>query len=281
MPYMKEICVAGRTLEVRKYYNFHTPPPGEHRGKKETPTPERIRKANYRKAETDLRRLINANFTDEGYSVTLTYRKGEEPRSIEDLRKDTTVYLKKLTAATKKKGMILKYVYVLGAGRHRRHSHIVMQGMDLEDVSTLWTKGHVSMTRLYSDGDYRELAAYLMKNAEETREQEKHQGIKPHRRHNTSHNLVKPRVRKEKISAREFRKNPRIPKGYQLIKDTVAAGVSDLTGMPYLSYTLIKDKDNAGSKDIHSKRTERKHRRAGPRCIRAGDSDEERPDCDL
>jgi len=281
MPYMKETCVAGRTVEVRKYFNFHTPPPGERRGKREKPTPDRIRKANYRKAETDLRRLINANFTDKGYSVTLTYRKGEEPAGIEDLRKDTADYLKKLTKATKKKGLTLKYVYVLGAGKHRRHAHIVIQGMDIEDVSALWTKGHASMTRMYSDGDYRELAAYLMKNAEETKEQEKAQGIKPRRRYNTSHNLIKPIVTKEKVSAKEFRKTPRTRKGYQIIKDTVVSGISDLTGMPYLAYTMIKDKENAGSKVIHTKRTERKRKRAGTRSIRAGDSDEERPDCDL
>ena len=65
MPYMKETCVAGKTIEIRKYYNFHTPPPGENRGIREKPTPERIKKANLRKAETDLRRLMNANFTDE------------------------------------------------------------------------------------------------------------------------------------------------------------------------------------------------------------------------
>lgn len=278
MPYMKEICVAGRTKEVRKYYNFHTPPPGEHRGKREKPTPERIKKANYRKAETDFRRLINNNFTDEGYSITLTYRKGEEPADIDDLRKDAAGYLKKLTRATKKRGKILKHVYVLGAGQHRRHIHAVVQGMDMEDITTLWDKGHVSMTKLYSDGDYRELAAYLMKNAEETRTQEAIQGKKPRRRYNTSHNLVKPKVTREKISAREFRKNPRIQKGYQLIKDTVVSGISDLTGMPYLSYTLIKDKNYVERKNLYSDRTERKHDRKRKSRIRAGDRESERPD---
>ena len=276
MPYMKETCMAGRTIEVRKYYNFHTPPPGEHRGKRAKPTPERIKQANYRKAETDLRRLINANFTDEGYSVTLTYRKGEEPKDVDELRKDTALYLKKLTKASKKKGRILKYVYVLGAGPHRRHAHIVMQGMDVEDANDLWTKGHLSMTRLYSDGDYRELAAYLMKNAEETRAEEIKAGEKPHRRYNTSHNLAKPLVIKERVSSKEFRKTPRTVKGYQIIKDTVVSGISDLTGMPYLAYTLIKDKQYAGSKTIHTVRAKRKHVRKGSRCIRAGDNPEER-----
>lgn len=281
MPYMKETCVAGKTIEIRKYYNFHVPPPGEHRGRRIKPTPERISRANLRKAETDLRRLINTNFDNTGYSVTLTYRKGAEPGDIDTLRADAAAYLKKLTRETKKRGQTFRYVYVLGAGRHRRHIHIVMQGMDTEDVSTVWEKGHVSMTRLYSDGDYRELAAYLMKNAEETKKQEISQGKKPGRRFNSSHNLRKPDVIRERIPAREFRKTPRVRKGYQLIRDTVVSGISDLTGMPYLSYTLIREKEYARSKAVHHIRAEGKHKRKGTRGIRAGDSDAERPDGDL
>ena len=278
MPYMKETCVAGRTVEVRRYYNFHVPYPGEHRGKREHPTPERIRKANLRKAETDLRRLINANFTNEGYSVTITYRTGEEPGDIDELRKDAALYLRKITRAAKKRGQIFKYVYVLGAGAHRRHIHIIMQGMDVKDIGDMWDKGHVSMTRLYSEPDFRELAAYFIKNAEDTREQEISQGKKPRRRYNTSHNLKKPLVKKEKIPAKEFRKNPRIPKGYQLDKETMVNGISDLTGMPYQSYTLLKDKENVGSKFIHCDRAERKHKRKRSRSIRDGDDAEERPE---
>ena len=275
MPYMKETCVAGRTIEVRKYYNFHVPPPGEQRGKRTKPTPESVRKANLRKAETDLRRLMNANFTDKDYHLTLTYRKA--PGSVEKLRADAVAYLKKLKRLAKKTGIRLKYIYVIGAGPHRRHIHMVISGFsEMGTVSDLWEQGHISMTKLYTNGNYAALAAYFMKNAEDTRQEEIKQGMKPKRRFNSSHNLIKPEVRKEKIAAKEFRKDPRTRKGYHLIKDLTCSGISELTGMPYLAYTLIKDKNYAGNKPIYSNRGKRKRPRRRPCSIRAGDDTEER-----
>ena len=277
MPYMKETCVAGKTIEIRKYYNFHVPPPGEHRGAREKPTPERIKKANLRKAETDLRRLMNANFTDEDYSVTLTYRKGEEPSDIGALRDDAASFAKKLSRLYKKNGVLLKYIYCVGAGPHRRHIHMVISRFaDMGKLADVWEKGHISMTRLYSGGNYSDLAAYFIRNAEDTKREELSQGLKPRRRYNTSHNLIKPKVTKEKIHAKDFRRNPKPRRGYQLVKDSIVSGISDLTGMPYLSYTQIKDKDYAGDKSIHSHRTERERKRKRPCGIRAGDGSEER-----
>lgn len=272
MPYMKETCVAGRTIEVRKYFNFHTPPPGEHRGIREKPTPERVKKANRRKAETDLRRLMNANFTDRDYSLTLTYRDEEKPKSITDLREDAAGYAKRLTREAKRLGIPFRFIYCVGAGKHRRHIHIMVSAFpDMGIVSDAWEKGHVGMTRLYSNGNYGELAAYYIRNAEDTREEEKDQGLKPRRRYNTSHNLIKPKVTKEKIHSKEFRKTPRPMKGYQIIKDTIVSGISDLTGMPYLSYIQIKDKDYAGDQPIHFNRGQGKHKRKRPCGLRTGD----------
>lgn len=277
MPYMRETCVAGKTIEIRKYYNFHVPPPGEHRGIRKKPTPERIKQANLRKAETDLRRLMNANFTDEDYSITLTYRKGEEPQSIADLRDDAAAFAKKLSRLYKKQGTPFKFIYCMGAGPHRRHIHmLISRFQDMGVVSDAWDKGHANMTKLYSDGNYGDIAAYYIRNAEDTKREEMSQGLKPRRRWNTSHNLIKPDVKKERIPAKDFRKDPKPRKGYQIIKDSIVYGISDLTGMPYLCYTQIKDKDYAGNQLIHSDGSKRKRKRKRTRSIRAGDDAEER-----
>ena len=265
MPYMKETCVAGQTIEVRKYFNFHVPPPGSRRAIKEKPTPERIAKANRRKAETDLRRLMNANFMDKDYSLTLTYKAGEAPESIADLREDAAAFARKLTKLYKKEGIPFKWVYCMGAGPHRRHIHMTVSSFtDMGKVCDAWEKGHVSMTKLYSEGNYSDLAAYYIKNAEETKQEELSQGLKPRRRYNTSHNLIKPEVKREKIHAHDFRKTPKPVKGYQLVKDSIVSGISDLTGMPYLSYIQVKDKNYAGDKPIHTDGGKGKHARGRP-----------------
>ena len=88
--------------------------------------------------------------------------------------------------------------------------------------------------------------------------------------------LKKPKVTKEKIPAKDFRKNPKPKKGYQIVKDSIVSGISDLTGMPYLFYTQIKDRDHAGNKPIHPYGTERKRKRKRACGIRAGDHPPER-----
>lgn len=277
MPYMKETCVAGRTIEVRKYFNFHVPPPGEHRGKRGKPTPERIKAANRRKAERDLRRLMNANFEKyKGYSLTFTYEEGSKPGSIPDLRKDAGTYFRKLAGKARKKGQTLKFIYCLGVGsRGRVHIHAIVSGVSQDDMDECWSKGYIDRKPLHTD-EFSDLAAYYIKNAEEVREKEIDQGLKPKRRYNTSHNLIKPEVRKERIAAKEFRKNPRIRKGYREVKDLTYYGISNLTGMPYLAYTLIKDKEDAGDQSIYFDRSQRKRTRSRVRGIRAGDDSGER-----
>ena len=135
---------------------------------------------------------------------------------------------------------------------------------DMGKVCDAWEKGHVSMTKLYTEGNYSDLAAYYIKNAEETKQEELSQGLKPRRRYNTSHNLIKPEVKREKIHAKDFRKTPKPVKGYQLVKDSIVSGISDLTGMPYLSYIQVKDKNYAGDKPIHTDGGKGKHARGRP-----------------
>ncbi|MBQ9550091.1 MAG: hypothetical protein IJU87_04685 [Lachnospiraceae bacterium] len=277
MPYMKETCVAGRTIEVRKYYNFHVPPPGERREPSGKSTPERIQKANRRKAETDLRRLMNANFEAfKGYSLTFTYDSEHIPESIPDARRDAARYFRKLQGIARKNGEILKFIYCIGAGtRGRIHIHAVVSGVSQDEQDECWKKGYIDRKPLHTE-EFSDLAAYYIQNAETTKALETEQGLKPGRRYNSSHNLIKPKVIKERILAKEFRKEPRTRKGYQIVKDLTRSGISDLTGMPYLAYTLLKDKEYAGNQPIHSDRSKRKHARSRARGIRAGDDTEER-----
>lgn len=79
MPYIKEVCVAGDTIEVSKYYSVRWHTTGEKRAKKEKPSSEAMKKINQRLASRNLRRLLNTNFHDGDFLVRLDFSK-EIPR---------------------------------------------------------------------------------------------------------------------------------------------------------------------------------------------------------
>lgn len=244
--YIRKTIIAGNTIEVSKYYSVRTGKPEGMRTRKLEPTPERIKRSNMRRRGDRLRQLMNANFNDNDFwSLTLTYREGEEPETIRGVRDDAADFVKRLRKCAKLFGVEPKYIYVIGAGKHRRHIHITVNALpDMAILTGCWIHGHVSMTKLYSEGQYRDLADYYIKNAQQTREQEEELGEKPGQMYVPSRNLEKPKETKEIITAKEFRKEPRSRKGYYVEKGSVYEGWTE-AGFPLLKYTLIRERKNA------------------------------------
>lgn len=244
----ERITYAGKTIEIDRYHiNYF--PKGPRRKKKEE-SPERIKKANLRKRTDRLRQLMNANFNDkEFWSMTLTYKTGEEPKTIRQVRNDASDFVSRLRKTAALFGTELKFIYVIGAGKHRRHVHITVNALpDMAIFRGCWTHGHVSMTQLYSDGQYRDLADYYIKNAMETKEQEQALGEKPGRMYSCSQNLKQPVVEKHIIPGR-LKDEPKTIPGYYLEKGSVYRGITSM-GFPLIRYTLIRERHERNT-DIH------------------------------
>lgn len=244
MPYIEKTVKAGRTKEIIRYYSIRTGMPEGMRRRKLSPTPERIKKANARRQGDKLRWLMNANFNDqEFWSFTLTYRQGEEPKTIRQVRDDAADFVKRLRKCAKLFGVEVRYIYVIGAGKHRRHIHITCNALpDMAMLTGCWIHGHASMTKLYSDGQYRDLADYYIQNASETKQQEIELEEKPGQMYVCSRNLIKPEISKKVIKHKEFRIDPKPQKGYRIEKDSVYQGFTDM-GFPLLRYSMIKERD--------------------------------------
>lgn len=240
---------AGRTIEVSRYHATLIPK-GPRRKKKEV-SPERIKKANLRRRADRLRQLMNANFNDNDFwSLTLTYRKGEEPETIRGVRDDAADFVRRLRQCARLFGVELKFIYVIGAGKHRRHIHITVNALpDMAIFTGCWIHGHVSMTRLYSDGQYRNLADYYIKNAQETKEREEILGEKPGQMYVTSKNLTQP-TEEKRVYVGRFKEDPETIPGYYLEKSSVFKGITSM-GFPLLRYTLLQEKRNDGNETIH------------------------------
>lgn len=243
---------AGKTIEVSRYHINHIPKGP--RGKRQENTPDRIRKANLRRRADRLRQLMNCNFDDTCWSLTLTYKKGKEPKSIREVRRDAGDFVKRLRKCARLFGADLKFVYVIGAGKHRRHIHITVNALpDMAIFAGCWIHGHVNMTKLYSDGQYRDLADYYIQNAQETKEQEEALKEDPGQMYVTSKNLKQPVIEKQIYMGR-MREDPQPVKGYYIEKESMYKGFTSM-GFPLIRYTLIKERENAGNASIHLHRS--------------------------
>lgn len=242
MPYIKEIIIAGKTIEINKYYTQKYKSKKTVRGPIENNTKEAQLKINNRLAEKKLRLLLNTNFKENDYHLVLNYEKNKRPVTKEDMQHDIKTFLKKLRTEYKKQDKELKYVHVIERGsRGALHHHLVINNIDPKVVTKIWTKGRCNFNPLDSSGQYKQLASYLLKYTNKVIGTEDELSRK---RWSSSRNLDKPIVKKEIIKkADSFKTDATIPKKYKnyyVDKNSIKAGIHEGTGYMYFSYTLIR-----------------------------------------
>lgn len=234
MPYIRETCVAGRTIEMEKKYSSRFSLGTVKRSANTKATPEDVMRVNERNAEKALRRVLNHNFGMGDLHLVLTYS-GDEP-SQEQAKQDLNTFKRKLAAIFRKQGKVLKWVAVTEYKHKRIHHHIVCSSIDTRDLIAIWPHGHIRPSFLDNTGNYRKLAAYLIKETSKTfRDPES----VTKKRYSCSRTIVKPEVKREIIPSREWTEDPAPVAGYYIDKDSLREGVHELTGYPYQEYTMV------------------------------------------
>lgn len=235
MPYVEEICTAGKVIEVSKYFTFRNHGKGVKRSPNIDKSSEAMKKVNQRRAGMKLRRLMNANFEDGDFLVRLDFHKNppSDSKAMQDLMATSMRRLKRLY---EKEGKTLKYIYVKEIGpRGGRHIHMLIKKIDIEILRLWWKHGGIHVDPLNSEGQYKRIAEYFIKYAGTT---EKTEGKLVGKRWYSSQNLTQPIIKKRVIKSNRFRTVVRTPKGYELEKESVRQGISDLTGYEYFFYSL-------------------------------------------
>lgn len=236
MPYIKEVCRAGATIEVVKRFSPRYGKKSSPRGPNENPTPQAMEAVNRRQAETRLRRLLNTNFGYKDIHLVLTYRRDERP-DPETAQKYLTKFLRDLRKLYKSEGRELKYIAATEYEQTAIHHHLVINSIDTRLLPDIWPHGQPRPTYLDNTGNYSKLAHYLIKETSKT-------FSKPDspmkKRYQTSRNLDKPVITRTEVNARIFSKTPKAFKGYALDKDSLFDGVHELTGMRYQFYSMTK-----------------------------------------
>ncbi len=229
----RETIVSGRLI-FRRVFGSSEEKREKTRSHRSNPTPAAVEKINRRNAERNLQVKLHANFKEGDIHAVLTY--GGEPPSQEEAKKELKNFLQRLRRQFKKDGRELRWIATTEYKNHRIHHHVILPAMDSRLLDRLWTAGHVRPTYLDGSGDYRKLAAYLIKETDKTFREP---GASSKQRYSCSRNLVIPPVKTETVSARELMQHPKPVKGYALDEDSIYQGVNPVTGIPYMEYVMI------------------------------------------
>ena len=250
MSYIQKTIISGKVVEVIKQYDRKHFPKGKHtkfkksdiRGPKENKTTEQQEKVNYRQKELKLTRLLNCNFKGGDYHIVFSYKEDLRPNSIEELKDDKKKLLRKVRTEYKKQGKELKYIAVAEVGKRKAlHFHFVVNQIDTSIFQKCWTKGFIKISLLDNSGQYKDLAAYLLKYTKTNKEEAKQLNGAAW---NSSKNLDKPVVKVKVITRSQFFKEEvtqsKEYKEYYLEKDSVYTGFNEFTGYKFFKYTLIR-----------------------------------------
>ena len=238
MGYRTVTTVAGDTLVAEIYPAWGREKRGQARAAKKNLTPDRIRKYNTERAKFRLQLLMDANFTSEDQSLTLTYT--EQPTERE-IRKDVKNFISRIRRERKHRGLPeMKYIYAIEREKDGQakqlHCHIVMSGgIERKEVEKIWRKG--SQARGFANCDelqpdkegLRKLAFYVY-------DQNRGKDLKGRRHYSCSKNLTEPKVRSSmsKVSNAKVRKMARDFNGIaQTIMEKVYPGYEFVRGLRY------------------------------------------------
>lgn len=243
--YIEKTYDLGDVKEVARYYPGRYGAPGCRRRPKKKATPEDIRRQNQRNRARKIQRLILANFKENDWYLTLTYRKGERPGNMGEAKGQRKKFFADMRKAYKKAGYEFKFVCVTEIGkRGAAHHHIILEDIATPELNTtkmitkFWKHGGSHFKPLYEEGEFERLADYL------TKEQGKECN------YTRSRNLIVPQPRKEKVYHRKWDGEPKPEEGYYVIKDTLVNGTNPVTGRPYQHYMMRRKGGSDGSEGV-------------------------------
>lgn len=220
-------------VEIINHYPTGGGALGQPRAKKREKTPEEMEKANRRQRAKNLQRLIMANFEEGDFHLVLKYK--EAPATYADAKKDLQRFLAAMCRSCKKAGYEFKYIGVTERGKKKAalHHHLIVEdrGGIRELVRKHW-KGHCAWNDLYEEGNFKDLADYLLKK--ETKEE--NAGTT----YTRSRNLRIPKCKKVKYKRRKWPETPRARKGWYVVKSSLYEGENGFTGLPYQTYLTKK-----------------------------------------
>lgn len=255
-------------VEIVNRYPSNMGAPGRQREKKHKKTPEEVERQNQRQREKTVQRLIAANFREGDFHLVLKYR--EAPATYEEAKKDLQRLLAAMRRRFKKAGYMFKYIGVTERGKRKAvlHHHLIIENIQAPELNTIQTvqelwEGHCAWHDLYEDGDYEDLAAYIVKK--ETKEE--NTGCT----YTRSRNLRIPKVKRSMRRRKTWPEEPKPRKGWYIVKSSIENSINAFTGLPYQRYVMKKtrSKEELAAARADRERTGSRIRNRGKPCTRS------------
>lgn len=179
--YATKTIRAGKSFEVEIYPEFTRAEAEKAKVKKINKTAQK--NINNKNARKKLERLINTNFGNGDYWITLTYIDKYLPDSLEQAQKDMKNYIERINYHRKKRGLKnAKYIYITEySDSGRCHHHLVMDGeLPMDLVEKLWKKGNRNNIRRIAEDEngITGLANYLTKDPQGRKRWKSSKGLK-------------------------------------------------------------------------------------------------------
>lgn len=234
------------------------------RAKKKEVTKPAQRNLNDKKAKRYFVQLINSNFDERGYHLTLTYKERYHPKTIEEAEANLRKLIARINYRKKKKGLpSLKYVSVIEYQLKKEepckiHHHLIMDGdLSRDEVEDCWRLarkkgqkkgdkiGRANTVKLQPDeGGLSALAKYLCKYEYRKRRWTSSLNLKKPYEKINDHAWSKRQI--EKIAKQPFDKSfwEKKFKGYKITSGLYGYEVkyNELTGWAiYLKMVKVKD----------------------------------------
>lgn len=235
MKTQRKTIVAGNTIFISITGSAEKREQGKKRGERIRKTTAEMERLNQRYAERSLAVILNYNFKEGDLHLVLTY--SGNPPAPEDARKELERFKRRLRRLYQRRGILLKWVAVTEYRHKRIHHHIICSGgIDMAEIVRVWGAGLVRPRYLDNSGDYRKLAAYLIK---ETSKTFRDPDAEAKKRYTCSRTIVKPLPVVEEVSAAQLLKDPVPLRGYYIDQDTLYRGINPITEKPYVEYVMI------------------------------------------
>lgn len=263
--YIKTEYDCGWVKQIELRYPGRYGAPGCPRSKKKERTPEQIERQNEVNRIRRLQRIILANFRPgESWHLTLGYG-DDKPETVEEAKKRLRKFLAQMRKELNAAGMDFKWIAVTEVGKRGKafHHHLIIEDLDgiHRLVKRLWKYGHDHWSDVYEKGEMERLASYMVKK--ETKEDPDGTPFRGTKYTHSRNNLIIPQPERQTMKRRTWPEEPRVPKGWELIKDSLYDGENPVTGYPYRHYSLRrivkKGEDRYAGDRIRRKR----HKRSG------------------
>lgn len=251
MPYIRKTTKAGNTIRVEKFYSSRYGSKGKcTRSSNYGKTDENTAKRNARRACMKADDVFNANFGQGDLLCTYTFAPEYKYLCEKEKIRLFNNYMRRAQRAYEKEGVLFKWMKGIETPKNNFHIHTAMSKIDTA-LLPKWEYGGVHIQicdnrDVHTYGGYlRELTHIKMGN------KGKYLDCKPKQYYSHSRNLIIPEPDIDVISNDHWTEEPRAPKGYYVVKDSLNNWEDEVNGYRHQCYILCKFPDKPKRKPKH------------------------------